>query len=704
MNKGMKVLVVIANILLIAAIALFVINFKGGTVDELRQIVESSASYYYKNTKKLYLIIAIFFALFLIASVVMAIRRRKKKTTHNSKLFIIANIQFFILFLFYRELITYFGIDPTNGIIKGITNYSSSNFEFFLFLSITLYVLHSILFLVASFVPYNSLKKEKMAYRPFSPWYYLFTALIIVILVFYAFFSYIGVSEVGYFINYFFNYLFNFKSSGWDGTHARNAMIIVVLIMISIGILISSIRRKRNIIAVLYLFASIMVASILYGKGETLISCINMNTTANASTLNAVAAFLLIPGFALFIAFSAGSIVESLISLFDKDEKVKLQYITKTQVEGIQSLLDSIDNPVDEADLEEDSEDDEVEETPEETLEETNEEVNEEPEEEKEEEVEETTTPEVIDEDPDAYDDEEDEEDEEELEVEEDEEEEEEEDELDTDDIEEDDSSDALKKRRELIRQRILAAKANSEEDEEPKEEITEEEITEEVVTEDEDQVAYENDDEDEEEYEDIDEVSDMYEESVKYDSEEEEPEDDDDDEEEEEDEEVDTPVDETLVDIEPTSKMPVIRAKAKPLKEKLLLLDDEKKERYNIIRNELQSYKKVHERLSSKGDTYRFHRDVVAKMSIAGKTLRLHLALNPKDFEDSKYSFTDLSEKRRYQYTPFTIKLRSKRSVKHSLELISMLATTFGLEKNPKYVEQDYISQIEIEEKTKGE
>ena len=141
-------------------------------------------------------------------------------------------------------------------------------------------------------------------------------------------------------------------------------------------------------------------------------------------------------------------------------------------------------------------------------------------------------------------------------------------------------------------------------------------------------------------------------------------------------------------------------------MKEKLsTILDDDKRERYNAVRNELQSYKKVSERMSAKGDSFRYRRELIAKIDVGGKTLKLHLALNPADFEGSKYSFQDLSEKSKYQYTPLTLKLTSGRSVKHSIELIGMVAQVFGLEKNPKYEPKDYAAEIkeafEIEKAT---
>lgn len=149
-------------------------------------------------------------------------------------------------------------------------------------------------------------------------------------------------------------------------------------------------------------------------------------------------------------------------------------------------------------------------------------------------------------------------------------------------------------------------------------------------------------------------------------------------------------------------------KGKSKPMKEKMItVMDEEKRERYNTVRNALQSYKKVSERLAAKGETFRFKREQIAKIDIGGKTLKLHLALNPDDFQGSKYSFQDLSEKKKYMYTPLTVKLTSGRSVKHSLELIEMVAEAFGLEKNPRYQEKDYASelkeQFELEKALEG-
>lgn len=695
MKKVTKVFVIISALILVASLAMFAVKFKGDSLSEIQRILGEVFSHYYDkaNKKEFYIMIGSLAIFSAFIGIFMAKSRRRGLTQTKEKLWLILAFQCIVGCLLYPGLKSYLSFDKFSDF-----SITLPDFKRFEFLSVFLYFIHIIVLLVAAILPANKKEAKRTTYRPLRVRFYVVSFVISVFAIFYMIFSYMGATEPGYILDKAFNYTFSFKEA-WTSPHMQGVMFLIFFFMLFLGMLVSLIRRKRNILPVIYLFIGLLVAYELFIFYDLKVITVFLYTNVLdgfATTLTTISVVLLIFAFLLFVVMVGYSLTESLFSLFDKNEYVTT-HITKNQVAGIQDLLDSIENPVDEVDEtpDEEEETEEVENTVEE---ETSTEEEEAPEEETtpEEEEEKPVELEDFDDDPDAYDDEEDEEDEEEQDSSSDEEE----DELDEED-EEDDTREALKRRRELIRQRILAAKSQSEE-EEPHED--------EVVVEDEDQVVYEDDEVVSEETEekpveeDEDEVSDVYEESVKYDAEDEETEDDEEEEEEDEDDEEEserTPLDVTEAS---TPARSFVRVKAKPLKEKLLLLDDEKKERYNTIRNELQSYKKVHERLSSKGDSYRFHKDLIAKMSIAGKTVRLHLALNPSDFENSKYAIRDLSDKKRYVYTPLTIRLTSKRSVKHALELIGMLASAFNLEKNPKYQEQDYISQIEIEERTKGE
>ena len=88
----------------------------------------------------------------------------------------------------------------------------------------------------------------------------------------------------------------------------------------------------------------------------------------------------------------------------------------------------------------------------------------------------------------------------------------------------------------------------------------------------------------------------------------------------------------------------------------KLLSLEPEKQARYNKIRNKLQSYKKIKQRFSKTVDSYRYAGELVAKISVLGSTLRLHLALDPDSYDVEKYHQVDLSSKSKYVFVPFTL------------------------------------------------
>jgi len=130
----------------------------------------------------------------------------------------------------------------------------------------------------------------------------------------------------------------------------------------------------------------------------------------------------------------------------------------------------------------------------------------------------------------------------------------------------------------------------------------------------------------------------------------------------------------------------------------KLLSLEPEKRKRYNQIRNKLQSYKKIKQKFSKTVDTYRYAGELVAKISVLGTTLRLHLALDPDSYDVEKYHHLDLSSKQKYIFVPFALKLKGPKSVELALQLIDELMTGFDIPVNNSYKDVDYVTQIENE------
>lgn len=112
----------------------------------------------------------------------------------------------------------------------------------------------------------------------------------------------------------------------------------------------------------------------------------------------------------------------------------------------------------------------------------------------------------------------------------------------------------------------------------------------------------------------------------------------------------------------------------------RLIQADDEMKDYYNGLRSELLSYVGVKERVSWNYDSYNMGRRQFAKINANRKSIILYLALAPASV-DEKYTFRDVSEKKRYAAVPVRYKITGSRSFKYAVELIAQAAAEFGLD-----------------------
>lgn len=112
----------------------------------------------------------------------------------------------------------------------------------------------------------------------------------------------------------------------------------------------------------------------------------------------------------------------------------------------------------------------------------------------------------------------------------------------------------------------------------------------------------------------------------------------------------------------------------------RLIQADDEMKDFYNQLRNELLSCVGVKERVSWNYDSYNVGRRQFAKVNANTKSLILYLALTPAEV-DEKYNFRDVSEKKRYANVPVRFKITGSRSFKYACELLDQAAEKFELD-----------------------
>ena len=130
------------------------------------------------------------------------------------------------------------------------------------------------------------------------------------------------------------------------------------------------------------------------------------------------------------------------------------------------------------------------------------------------------------------------------------------------------------------------------------------------------------------------------------------------------------------------------------PFTTRMMEADEELKSAYNHIKSLLKSYG-LNNRVANGGDSFRLHRVTYCKITIAGKSLKLYLALDPQDYVDSTYPIKDASSKNIYKETPLVFKVKSGLSLRRADELIRDCMDKHGLEQIDQVKEFDWASEL---------
>lgn len=129
------------------------------------------------------------------------------------------------------------------------------------------------------------------------------------------------------------------------------------------------------------------------------------------------------------------------------------------------------------------------------------------------------------------------------------------------------------------------------------------------------------------------------------------------------------------------------------PFATRLLSLDDDIKEYYNLLKEEALSYG-LKSRLSISGDTFRLHTKTYLKIVVAGKGLKLYMALDPSAYKDSSIPVKDAGTKNLYKDIPLVFKVKSPLSLRRAKSLIKDVCEKDGL-KQSEITTFDYVAQL---------
>ena len=121
-------------------------------------------------------------------------------------------------------------------------------------------------------------------------------------------------------------------------------------------------------------------------------------------------------------------------------------------------------------------------------------------------------------------------------------------------------------------------------------------------------------------------------------------------------------------------SQLKQINGNERTFKQKLIKSNALLKLRYRTITEHLKGKDGVKNKLFNKHEVFKFKNKPVAKIKIVGKTLNIYLSLQPKEFKNTKYKFTDVSNVKAHSKYPMRFKITSERKVKHVKELIDLI------------------------------
>ncbi|MDE7095621.1 MAG: hypothetical protein K2O23_03950, partial [Anaeroplasmataceae bacterium] len=129
----------------------------------------------------------------------------------------------------------------------------------------------------------------------------------------------------------------------------------------------------------------------------------------------------------------------------------------------------------------------------------------------------------------------------------------------------------------------------------------------------------------------------------------------------------------------------------------RLIQASDLLKNRYSELKNQILSYRGVKDKISWKKETFRVGRKTLVTFVIRGKTLCLCMALDPKQFEDTKYKVDDLSVRSPKSKTPCLYRISNDRRFRYAQELIDMLFIENQIEKL-EHADMDYTLSLPFE------
>lgn len=123
---------------------------------------------------------------------------------------------------------------------------------------------------------------------------------------------------------------------------------------------------------------------------------------------------------------------------------------------------------------------------------------------------------------------------------------------------------------------------------------------------------------------------------------------------------------------------------------DRIIAADPELVQQYSDLKNLFLSYRKVHTRVSKTNDAFRFEGKLIGKIIVAGKGLKVYLALDPFSVDSAIYHQRDASGKKKFVETPLVVKVKSPLSFRKASKLIALACENVTVKKT-RYTPKDW-------------
>lgn len=128
-----------------------------------------------------------------------------------------------------------------------------------------------------------------------------------------------------------------------------------------------------------------------------------------------------------------------------------------------------------------------------------------------------------------------------------------------------------------------------------------------------------------------------------------------------------------------------------KSFEARVIQSDDDTKNWYTELKNDLLSYKGAKGRVSWKRETFKCQKEVVAKLAYRGKTLCIFLPLDPAKYVDN-HRLENASDTSCYEDTPVMIRLKNQKRVKLAMQLYGEIMEKMGVPRQERELVDYYV------------